>query len=153
MAAETAIAEYSTRSRPLATEVTNQAAEVGALAPMTANLEAAGIEGAPTVVLADAGSCSEANLAWIDDSEHDVLVATGRIKAGERVADYPRGPIPADTTRRERMAGRLRTKNGRPVYARRKAIVEPALGQMKEGEFNQKLWILDFTKGATYPPS
>ena len=119
----------------LATEVTNQAADVGALAPMvaamTASLQAAGIDGAPTVVLADAGYCSEANLAWIDDSEHDVLVATGRIKAGERVADYPRGRIPADATKRERMARRLRTKNGRADYARRKAIVEPAFGQMK----------------------
>ena len=119
----------------LATEVTNQAADIGALAPMvaamTASLQAAGIDGAPTVVLADAGYCSEANLAWIDDSEHDVLVATGRIKAGERVADYPRGRIPADATKRERMARRLRTKNGRADYARRKAIVEPAFGQMK----------------------
>ena len=119
----------------LATEVTNQAADVGALVPMTAamtaNLEAAGISGAPTVLLADAGYCSEANLEWIENREHDVLVATGRIKAGERVADSPRGRIPADATRRERMARRLRTKAGRADYARRKTIVEPAFGQMK----------------------
>ena len=119
----------------LAAEVTNQAADVVALAPMTAammaNLEAAGINGAPTVLLADAGYCSEANLAWIENTAHDVLVATGRIKAGERVADSPRGRIPKDATRRERMARRLRTKAGRADYARRKTIVEPAFGQMK----------------------
>ena len=119
----------------LATEVTNQAADVVALAPMTAammaNLEAAGINGAPTVLLADAGYCSEANLAWIENTAHDVLVATGRIKAGERVAETPRGRIPKDATRRERMARRLRTKAGRADYARRKTIVEPAFGQMK----------------------
>lgn len=43
----------------------------------------------------------------------------------------PRGPIPQDATRRQRMARRLRTKPGQASYARRKAIVEPAFGQMK----------------------
>ena len=47
------------------------------------------------------------------------------------MADYPRGRIPAHATKRERMARRLRTKNSRSDYARRKAIVEPAFGQMK----------------------
>ena len=119
----------------LATEVTNQAGDVEALVPMVAAigpaLKAAGIEGGPDLVLADAGYCSEANLAWIDETAHNVLVATGRIKTSEAVAAYPRGRIPANATKRERMARRLRTKAGRADYARRKAIVEPAFGQMK----------------------
>jgi len=47
------------------------------------------------------------------------------------VPDASPGPIPEDATPRERMARRLGTKAGRADYARRKAIVEPAFGQMK----------------------
>lgn len=119
----------------LAAEVTNQAADVGELISMIAvtehNLDAADIDDSPEQVLADAGYCSEANLQWIADTESDVLVATGRIKADERVMDSPRGRIRKNATPRERMARKLRTKQGRIDYARRKAIVEPAFGQMK----------------------
>ena len=119
----------------LAAEVTNQAADVGELATMIAvtehNLDAADIDDSPELLLADAGYCSQANLDWIADTESNVLVATGRIRDGERVSESPRGRIPKDATQRERMARRLRTKAGRADYARRKAIVEPAFGQMK----------------------
>jgi transposase len=119
----------------LATEVTNQAADVGQLIDMIAvtegNLDAADIDDSPHLLLADAGYCSAANLVWLTDTETNALIATGRIRAGERVPDTPRGRIPKDATPRERMARRLRTKAGRTDYARRKAIVEPAFGQMK----------------------
>jgi len=119
----------------LAAEVTNQAADVGALITMMAvcegNLDAADIDASPDLLLADAGYCSEANLTWITETESNILVATGRIKNGERVPDAPRGRIPKNATQRERMARKLRTKQGRIDYARRKAIIEPAFGQMK----------------------
>jgi len=119
----------------LAAEVTQQAADVGELSTMIAvtegNLDGADIDDSPELILADAGYCSEVNLQWASDTETNVLVATGRIKANERVSDTPRGRIPKDATQRERMARRLRTKAGRADYARRKAIVEPAFGQMK----------------------
>jgi len=119
----------------LAAEVTNQAADVNELTEMIAvtehNLDAADIDTSPEMILADAGYCSEANLAWITDTGSNVLVATGRIKDAERVPDSPRGRIPTNATQRERMGRRLRTKQGRIDYARRKAIVEPAFGQMK----------------------
>ena len=119
----------------LAVHVTQQASDVGELTSMIgvtgANLDAAGIDDLPKVILADAGYCCEANLVWIAGSGCNVLVATGRIKAGERVPQSPHGRIPNNATLRERMARRLRTKPGRADYARRKAIVEPAFGQMK----------------------
>jgi IS5 family transposase len=43
----------------------------------------------------------------------------------------PRGRPPANLTVKERMQRTLRTKRGRKVYARRKAIAEPPLGQIK----------------------
>lgn len=119
----------------LAAEVTQQAADIDQLFFMIGvtegNLDAADIDDSPEVILADAGYCSEANLQQIADAEINALVATGRIRGKERVSDAPRGRIPNNATRRERMARRLRTKAGRADYARRKAIVEPAFGQMK----------------------
>ena len=119
----------------LAAEVSQQVNDVDQLVTMVgvteANLDDADIDGSPEVVLADAGYCSEANLKQIADAEINALIATGRIRYGERVSDAPRGPIPKDTAQRERMARRLRTKDGRADYARRKTIVEPAFGQMK----------------------
>lgn len=119
----------------IATQVTNQAADAPQLMDMIeladANLGAADIEDTFDTVLADAGYCSEDNLDAAAAAGVDVLIATGRIRRGERVQPAPRGPIPKDATRRERMARRLRTKVGRADYARRKAIVEPVFGQMK----------------------
>jgi transposase len=119
----------------LAANVTQQAGDVGQLLPMitavTDNLADAGIDATPKVTLADAGYCSEDNLQKIADAKIDAVIATGRIRRSERVPDTPRGPIPKDATRRERMARKLRTKAGRVDYARRKAIVEPVFGQVK----------------------
>jgi IS5 family transposase len=40
--------------------------------------------------------------------------------------------LPEGATRTDRMRRKLQTKAGKSVYARRKAIVEPAFGQIKE---------------------
>jgi Transposase DDE domain len=42
----------------------------------------------------------------------------------------PRGPIPKHATPKQRMARKTRTKNGRKINSRRKAIVEPLFGQI-----------------------
>jgi hypothetical protein len=65
-------------------------------------------------------------------AEHglDPYLATGRFKHSEPPAPAPRGPVPRRATPKQRMARKLRTKQGRGVYSRRKAIVEPVFGQM-----------------------
>jgi len=119
----------------LAAEITQQASDVGQLTPMISrtehNLQAAGIERSPRMVLADAGYCSEENLHAAEALAPAVLIATGRQRRGETFPAAPPGPVPEGATRRERMAHALRTEPGRADYARRKAIVEPAFGQMK----------------------
>ena len=97
----------------------------------------------PRQVLADAGYCSAANLGYAtslevsSDGRTEFFIATGRVKHGEQVPEVPRGRIPANATLRERMARKLKTKKGRAVYARRKAIVEPVFGQIhtRQGKF------------------
>jgi hypothetical protein len=91
----------------------------------------------PDELLADAGYCSDSNLAYLEseaepEKQIDAYVATGRQKHSEEPADCPRGPLPQGATRVDRMRRKLKTKVGAAIYARRKAIVEPVFGQIKE---------------------
>ena len=89
----------------------------------------------PTQLLADAGYCSDANLAAIADTPIDAYISTRKQKHGERPGrpgPCPRGPLPTTATRVDRMSRKLHTKVGAAVYAARKAIVEPVIGQIKQ---------------------
>jgi len=103
----------------------------GALADLADSLAAAGIGERPRTLLADAGYFSEGNVAAVTAAGIDPLIATGRLKHGGEPPAAPRGRIPGGLTPKARMARKLRTKKGRADYARRKAIVEPAFGQLK----------------------
>ena len=59
------------------------------------------------------------------------MIATGRQKHGQKVPAAPRGRISKGMTPKQLMTRKLHTKKGKAAYARRKAIVEPAFGQMK----------------------
>lgn len=86
----------------------------------------------PAQLVADAGYWSEANAEHLAAKGIDGYLARGRMKHGEPVPPPPRGRIPAKMSVAERMQRKLRTKAGRAVYARRKAIVEPVNGQIKQ---------------------
>jgi transposase len=85
----------------------------------------------PRRLLADAGYWSEANVRFLARRGIDPFIATGRLTHTAEPLPPPRGRLPSDLTVRERMARKLRTLAGRAVYARRKAIAEPPLGQIK----------------------
>jgi hypothetical protein len=82
------------------------------------------------VLTADAGYFSEDNVRITTEHGLDAYIATGRFKHSEPPAPAPRGPIPSDATPKQRMARKTRTKKGRKIYSRRKAIVEPVFGQI-----------------------
>lgn len=86
----------------------------------------------PDQVVADAGYWSEANVEHLEAQGIDTYIARGRMKHSEPAPPPPRGRIPANLTVAERMQRKLRTKAGHAVYARRKAIVEPVNGQIKQ---------------------
>jgi len=91
----------------------------------------------PTEVLADSGYCSEKNLEQLDAEEEPErriagYIATERQKHDEYRKPCPRGRLPEDATRVERMKRKLQTKAGKAVYAARKTIVEPVFGQIKQ---------------------
>jgi transposase len=86
----------------------------------------------PKRFLADAGYQSDKNLRHLADKRIDAYVAVRRDQHSSTPAPAPRGRIPNDLSRRGRMARKLRTKKGRDHYRRRKVIVEPVFGQIKE---------------------
>jgi hypothetical protein len=119
----------------LASVLRQSSADCPALAEMLTelaeSLAAAGIEGTPRTLLADAGYFSADNVVAVTEAGMDPLIATGRLKHGEQPPPVPRGRIPAGLTPKQRMSRKLRTKKGKADYARRKAIVEPVFGQLK----------------------
>jgi transposase len=90
-----------------------------------------GLRQRPGVVLADAGYWSEANVVALQQRGIEPLIATGRGKHSDPRPMPPRGRPPAGLTVKQRMQRTLATARGRALYARRKAIVEPAFGQIK----------------------
>jgi hypothetical protein len=116
-------------------ELSDQAPDAPQLGPavqqLDANLQAIGAELPEGAVLtADAGYFSEENVETCEQHGLDPYIATGRFKHSEPQPPAPRGPIPADATAKQRMARKTRTKQGRKIYSRRKAIVEPVFGQI-----------------------
>jgi transposase len=86
----------------------------------------------PRRLLADAGYLSEDNLAHLAERSIDAYVATRRDRHSALPPAAPRGRIPKALSPLGRMDRKLRTKRGRAHYARRKTIVEPVFGQIKE---------------------
>jgi hypothetical protein len=85
----------------------------------------------PDQVLADAGYCSAESLTAIADTPIDAYISTRKQKHGERPGPCPPGPLPKTATMVDRMTRKLHTKTGAAVYAARKGIVEPVIGQIK----------------------
>jgi transposase len=91
----------------------------------------------PEEILADSGYCSEKNLEALESAGNperriEGYIATERQKHDEHREPCPKGPLPKDATRVDRMRRKLKTKAGKAVYAARKAIVEPVFGQIKQ---------------------
>jgi transposase len=120
----------------LAADVTQQANDVRQAVPMVdqarANLDAAGVEEAIKAALGDAGYYSEQNATDLKQRGIEPYLATERLKHHEKVAAAPRGRIPDGLSAKQRMARKLRTKKGRSMYAKRKGMIEPIFGQLKQ---------------------
>ncbi len=115
----------------VAQHVTPRGPEVQELASAVAMIERL-LGECPSQVVADAGYWSEANVEQLEARGIDTYIARGRMKHGEPTLPPPRGRIPAKLSVAERMQRKLRTKAGHAIYARRKTIVEPVNGQIKQ---------------------
>jgi transposase len=100
----------------------------------------------PDQLLADAGYCSDENLTAIADTRIDAYISTRKQKHGERPGPCPRGPLPKTATIVDRMSRKLHTKAGAAVYAARKGIVEPVIGQIKQARGFRQFLLRGFEK-------
>ena len=100
----------------------------------------------PTQLLADAGYCSDESLSAIAKTQIDAYISTRKQKHGERPGPCPRGPLPQNATIIDRMARKLLTKTGAAVYAARKGIVEPVIGQIKQARGFRQFLLRGFEK-------
>ena len=125
--------------------VTQETNDKHQLMPMITTIEQQSGD-TPPELLADAGYCSDENLAAIADTNIDAYISTRKQKHGERPGPCPRGPLPKTATRVDRMSRKLHTKAGAAVYAARKAIVEPVIGQIKQARGFRQFLLRGFEK-------
>jgi transposase len=86
----------------------------------------------PKRVLADAGHFSEHNVATLEEQGIDVYISPAKQRHTQKTQPGPRGRIPLGLSVKDKMRRKLKTKKGKKTYAKRKWIVEPPFGQIKE---------------------
>jgi transposase len=148
------IAVDSTAQVIVAQDVTQSPVDSGQLIPMTDAVET-NLDHKPEQLSADAGYCSEANLAALETRDIDGYVATGRardavdgnVKGGDD--DAPGAPNPvsgsksqpstraqaepaAAPTRVEAMRAKIKAGGHASPYRLRKQLPEPVFGQIKQ---------------------
>ena len=116
----------------LLAQVSQTAADQGQLLPLVEQVTLEQKQ-TPKVVSADAGYWKESDIELLEANDIEPLVAPKRVKHSEwRQMKAPRGRIPKDLTRKERMLRKLSTQRGRAEYGKRKTTAEPVFGQIKE---------------------
>lgn len=115
----------------VAQAVTNQPPDNGNLVPML-DLVIAGCGRAPARLSADSGYWAACVAPAAAQRGTDIYIATEPRRAYQLDDTITSGPPPPDVSEVEAMRHKLRTREGREVYAMRKAIVEPVHGQQKE---------------------
>jgi transposase len=113
----------------VATDLDNQASDQGHFVPMLEQVKE-NTGSYPTQGLADAGYKSEATFAALADHPTDAYIACGREAYDPRIT-CPEEPLPEDATHTQRMERKLLSQEGRDIYRKRKHIVEPVFGWVK----------------------
>jgi transposase len=105
-------------------------ADTGALHPLLAMaravLDAAGIAGLIARAVFDAGYASDANFTAAAEAELYVALAREGVQAGRSDGRQPQSALPSW----QDMAARLGTPEGRAVYKKRAATIEPVFAQL-----------------------
>lgn len=86
----------------------------------------------PKRLSADSGYSSGSNCETLESEGIDAYIATDKQKHSDKSPAPPRGRIPKNATTIQRMARKLQTIKGKGIYSKRKHIVEPVFGQIKE---------------------
>jgi transposase len=111
------------QAEPMAQATLSTLAQAGITHPQS---EAGEAQAIPATL--DNGYYSEAAAQALEDLGFEPYMATGRQQHHAPEAEASDAPA----TAQERMAAKVRTPDGKALYARRKVIVEPVFGQIKE---------------------
>jgi transposase len=116
----------------VAADVTDEANDKQQAQPMLTQV-LVNTQQVPRTVSMDAGYFSEANVTASTALGCWPLIPPDRQLHSQAVPRASRGRPPAGLSVADRMRRTLRTTRGRRLYARRKTIVEPVFGQIKQG--------------------
>jgi hypothetical protein len=97
-----------------------------------ASLDASGVKQDLGAAVMDSGFYSETNTKELESRGIAPYVATERLMHHEENPHAPRGRIPAGLSAKQRMARKLWTKKDPAVHAKRKGMIEPIFGQLKQ---------------------
>jgi transposase len=114
----------------VACHVTPNPTDVGEFVPLL-NAVIDNTGAVPAVVSADAGYFSEANVRAAEGHAVDVYILPDRQNHGATLTTLRRNPTRGGPVS-QRMRAKLATPSGEMLYRRRKSIVEPVFGQIKE---------------------
>lgn len=127
----------------VAAGVSNQPPDQEHLGPMLDRV-ASNTGAAPEKLSADAGYFSVGNVARCMEAGTDPHIAPGRERRSSSAEPAP--PTTPGEVARAKMRQKLATQEGRDVYARRKCIAEPPLGQIKEARHFRRFSLRGLTK-------
>lgn len=120
----------------VAAEVTDEHNDHAQLHPMIAAtnqaLAEAGIDADLERLHADAGYCSEDNLAALTDEDPQCFIATRNQRRNPQPRNGRRGPLRAAATLVDTMDRKVSKKAGRAACQKRQHIIEPVFGQTKD---------------------
>ncbi|MFB0525672.1 MAG: IS1182 family transposase [Phycisphaerae bacterium] len=117
----------------VACDVTNETNDKQQYQPMLEKAQAnVGEDKTIKAASADSSYYSESNVKYAEAKKIDAYIATEKTKHTDPVPECPRGRMPKNLTVKQKMSRKLRTKKGRETYSKRKSIVEPVFGQIKQ---------------------
>jgi transposase len=100
----------------------------------------------PSKASMDAGYFSKDNVSALEEMKIEAFVPPERRKHGEISPPAPKGRIPKGLSAKELARRKLSTIRGRTIYAKRKTIVEPVFGQIKQARGFRQFLLRGITK-------
>lgn len=100
----------------------------------------------PSKASMDTGYFSKDNVAALEKMGVEIFIPPERLKHGELRPPAPRGRIPKGLSAKELARRKLSTIRGRTIYAKRKTIVEPVFGQIKQARGFRQFLLRGITK-------
>jgi len=116
----------------IATNLTQESNDKKQIAPMLEKVKK-NVNTNPKKLSADAGYFSETNIELLSKDKIDAYIPPNKQRHSRIETPPPRGRIPKNLKVADRMRRKLSTVKGKKVYAKRKEVVEPVFGQIKEG--------------------